>query len=76
MLRREYKVYLHLIDFLQERHLIVANRDMIFKLPLLKRAVVPFTSVRRLNRGFFFEDLQVDYFKAISGARDIKSIFL
>lgn len=75
MLRREYKVYIQLLDFLHNRYLIVSNRDMNFKLPLLKRAVAPYVSVNRLNQGISFEGLQEDYFKAISGARDVHSIF-
>jgi len=76
MLRREYKVYLHLLDFLHERELILRNRDIDFKLPLLQRAVAPYVSVNMLIEGISDEDLYEDYFKSISRIRDIQSIFL
>lgn len=73
MLRREYKVYLNLLDYLHNSYHLVSNRDMLFKLPLSKRAVAPYISVRRLNIDFtnFRQD-----FKVISRSRDLKSIFL
>ena len=82
MLRREYKVYLKLLDYLHDSHNLVENRDELFRLPLSKRAVAPYMSIRRLNKKYgkefssLLKDSQLDHFKVFSGIRNTKSIFL
>lgn len=74
MLRREYKTHLRLLDYSHRSYHIITHGDLIFKLPLYKRAVAPYIGFRRLKLNIY-DGFQQDYFKFLSRIRDINSIF-